>query len=115
MSLKVNLYTDLVSVVPNNRESLIEGLCSIAKFDDDFNGYNGTKSELLEKFDVGLQSDIENVLHFLKDDKDDEDFIANFFGMWMTSAGDYYKSWEIKTLKDSEGFITAISFSCVYY
>lgn len=115
MSLGVNLHTDLVSVVPNNRESLIEGLRSIAEFDNDFNGYNGTKSKVLAKFDVGLNSDIENVLHFLKDDKDDEDFIANFFGMWMASAGDYYKSWKVKTLKDSEEYITAVSFSCVYY
>lgn len=110
----ISLHTDLVSVIPNNRESLIEGLCSIAAFDDDFSGYNGTKSEVLAKFDVGLNSDIESVLHFLKDDKDDEDFIANFFGMFMASATDYYKAWEVKTLKNSEGNIIAISFSCVY-
>lgn len=67
MSLGVNLHTDLVSVIPNNRESLIEGLRSIAEFDNDFNGYNGTKSQVLAKFDAGLNSDIENVLHFLKD------------------------------------------------
>lgn len=115
MSLGVNLHTDLVSVVPNNRESLIEGLRSIAEFDNDFNGYNGTKSKVLAKFDVGLNSDIENVLHFLKDDKDDEDFIANFFGMWMASAGGYYKSWKVKTLKNSEGYIIAVGFSCIYY
>ena len=111
----ISLHTDLVSVIPNNRESLIEGLRSIAEFDYDFSGYNGTKSQVLDQFDVGLNSDIENVLHFLKDDKDDEDFIANFFGMFMASAGDYYKAWEVKTLKNSEGYITAISFSCVYY
>lgn len=111
----INLHTDLVSVIPNNRESLIEGLRSIAAFDDDFSGYNGTKSEVLAKFDVGLNSDIENVLHFLKDDKDDECFIVNFFGMFMASATDYYKAWEVKTLKNSEGNIIAISFSCVYY
>ena len=115
MSLKVNLHTDLVSVVPNDRESLIEGLRSIAEFDNDFNGYNGTKSEVLAKFDVGLNSDIENVLHFLKDDKNDEDFIANFFGMFMASATDYYKAWEVKTLKNSEGYVIAVGFSCVYY
>ena len=115
MSLSINLHTDLVNIVPNNRESLIEGLRSIAAFDDDFSGYNGTKSDVLAKFDVGLNSDIENVLHFLKDDENDEDFIANFFGMWMASAGDYYKSWKVKTLKNPEGYITAISFSCVYY
>ena len=115
MSLGVNLHTDLVSVVPNNRESLIEGLRSIAEFDNDFNSYNGTKSKVLAKFDVGLNSDIENVLHFLKDDKDDEDFIANFFGMWMASAGGYYKSWKVKTLKNSEGYIIAVGFSCIYY
>ena len=111
----ISLHTDLVSVIPNNRESLIEGLRSIAAFDDDFSGYNGTKSEVLAKFDVGLNSDIENVLHFLKDDKDDEDFIVNFFGMFMASSTDYYKAWEVKTLKNSEGNIIAISFSCVYY
>lgn len=115
MSLDVELQTNLVSVIPNNRESLIEGLRSIAEFDDDFNGLDGIKSELLDKFDVGLNSDIENVLHFLKDDKNDEDFIANFFGMWMASAGDYYKCWEFKTLKNPEGYITAISFSCVSF
>ena len=113
MSLDVELQTALVSVVPNNRESLIEGLRSIAEFDDDFSGYNGTKSELLSKFDVGFNSDIEKVLHFLKDKKDDEDFIANFFEMWMASAGDYYKCWEFNTLKDSAGYIIAISFSFV--
>lgn len=111
----INLHTDLVSVIPNNCESLIEGLRSIAEFDNDFNGYNGTKSKVLAKFDVGLNSDIENVLHFLKDDKDDEDFIANFFGMWMASAGGYYKSWKVKTLKNSEGYIIAVGFSCIYY
>lgn len=111
----VSLHTDLVSVIPNNRESLIEGLRSIAAFDDDFSGYNGTKSEVLAKFDVGLNSDIDNVLHFLKDDEDDEDFIANFFGMWMASATGFYKSWEVKTLKNSEGYIIAVSFGCVYY
>lgn len=113
MSLDVELQTALVSIIPNNRESLIEGLRSIAEFDDDFNGLGGIKSELLAEFDVGLNSDIENVLYFLKDKKDDEDFIANFFEMWMASAGDYYKLWEFKTLKDSEGYIIAISFSCV--
>ena len=112
MSREYNLYTNLVEVKVNDRESLLLALENLSNFDCDFNGENGIDYAWEETRENGFESNLEYLLDKVKDIKSDIECVVEFIGTWM-KRDNYYHNYEVNYLTNENGMIYAISFSAI--
>ena len=111
MSREYNLYSHLVEVKKNDRESLMTALASIGDFDCDFNGENGIDYAWEETIEKGFESNLEYLLDKVKDIESDVECVKEFFDTWMEADRNYYQDYKLDYLTDENGKIFVISFS----
>ena len=105
----MSLYTDLVQVEKGNRNSLLEGLATISKFDCDFTGENGIEYAWKETLENGFTSNLEYLLNEVKDIKSDNDVVREFIQSWMDMDADYYNEYSFDTVTDNDGNVLVIT------
>lgn len=106
------LHTSLEKVKAGDRISLLYALRNIASFDMDFNGENGEDFTWEEALEKGFVSNLEYVIDYVKDIKNDEECVNTFFKEWMDNDG-YYAEYEVNCLTDSKNRVIVIGFASV--
>lgn len=108
--MSCTIFHEIQAVKPKDKEDLIRALKELCAFDNDFNGNNGVEYLCPEAEAGGYESNMDYYIETLKNESD-YDFAEDFICMWMI-ASRYYK-YDVKYIKNEDGYITAISLMCV--
>lgn len=104
----MSLYLKTVIARKGHREDILNGFRVLGNFDYDFNGMNGYLWDEAADFD----SNMEYLIHEVKDIPDDETCINTFFDRWMAHDDDYYHEHALKILERDQFLV--ISFAAVH-
>ena len=103
------MYTNLVTVIPGDRNSLLEALSIIGDFDNDFIGENGP--DYLWDEAKRFESNCDYLLHLVKDIPDDNEAVQVFIETWMKHDSNYYAEYGFDTITDENNNVIVISFA----
>lgn len=104
----MSLYLKTVIARKGNREDILNGFRVLGNFDYDFNGMN----DYLWDEAAGFDSNMEYLIHEVKDIPDDETCINTFFDRWMAHDDDYYHEHALKILERDQFLV--ISFAATH-
>lgn len=104
----MSLYLKTVIARKGNREDILNGFRILGNFDYDFNGMN----DYLWDEAAGFDSNMDYLIHEVKDIPDDETCIHTFFDRWMIHDSNYYQAHELKIIEKDQFLV--ISFAAVH-
>lgn len=102
---KIEIKTALVK--KNDKESVIQALCEISNFDNDFNGENGEEYLTDNALAEGFKSNQEYVCSLMENYDNLRSIIARFFEEWL-DHDNYYELYTYEIIENDKGEILAI-------